>query len=82
MMLGLIKHRCTVLCNGKKYENEDNKIKNIRKNEILFLHRSELPKKLTVLKENLKVYGRMYGGSNFTRQNFKMLMKEPKFVRI
>ena len=63
MMLGLIKPTSgTVFINGQNIENEDNRTKILEKVNFISPY-VELPKKLTV-KENLKVYGTMYGVNN------------------
>ena len=63
MMLGLIKPTSgTVFINGQNIENENNRTKILEKVNFISPY-VELPKKLTV-KENLKVYGTMYGVNN------------------
>ena len=60
MMLGLIKPNSgTVFINGQNIENENNRTKILEKVNFISPY-VELPKKLTV-KENLVVYGKMYG---------------------
>ena len=60
MMLGLIKPTSgTVFINGQNIENENNRTKILEKVNFISPY-VELPKKLTV-KENLIVYGKMYG---------------------
>ena len=63
MMLGLIKPTYgTVFINGQNIENENNRTKILEKVNFISPY-VELPKKLTV-KENLIVYGKMYGVNN------------------
>ena len=60
MMLGLIKPTSgTVFINGQNIESENNRTKILEKVNFISPY-VELPKKLTV-KENLVVYGKMYG---------------------
>ena len=74
MMLGLIKPTSgTVFINGQNIENENNRTKILEKVNFISPY-VELPKKLTV-KENLKVYGKMYGVNNLNEKIFN-LMKE------
>jgi len=74
MMLGLIKPNSgTVFINGQNIENENNRTKILEKVNFISPY-VELPKKLTV-KENLKVYGKMYGVNNLNEKIFN-LMKE------
>jgi len=73
MMLGLIKPTSgTVFINGKNIENENNRTKILEKVNFISPY-VELPKKLTV-KENLIVYGKMYGVSNL-KDKISDLMK-------
>ena len=63
MMLGLIKPTSgSVFINGQNIENENNRTKILEKVNFISPY-VELPKKLTV-KENLIVYGKMYGVNN------------------
>tara|TARA_B100001123_G_scaffold81389_1_gene92760 strand:- start:30 stop:752 length:723 start_codon:yes stop_codon:yes gene_type:complete len=63
MILGLIKPTSgTVFINGLDIENENNRTKILEKVNFISPY-VELPKKLTV-KENLNVYGKMYGVNN------------------
>ncbi len=63
MLLGLIKPTSgTVLIDGKDIENEKNRTSLLEKINFISPY-IELPKKLTV-RENLMVYGRMYGVKN------------------
>ena len=63
MMLGLIKPTTgDVFINDQNIENENNRTKILEKVNFISPY-VELPKKLTV-KENLKVYGTMYGVNN------------------
>ena len=74
MMLGLIKPTSgTVFINGQNIENENNRTKILKKVNFISPY-VELPKKLTV-KENLKVYGKMYGVNNLNEKILN-LMKE------
>ena len=74
MMLGLIKPNSgTVFINGQNIENENNRTKILEKVNFISPY-VELPKKLTV-KENLKVYGKMYGVNNLN-EKISNLMKE------
>ena len=74
MMLGLIKPTSgTVFINGQNIENENNRTKILEKVNFISPY-VELPKKLTV-KENLKVYGKMYGVNNLNEKILN-LMKE------
>ena len=60
MMLGLIQPTSgAVFINGQNIENENNRTKILEKVNFISPY-VELPKKLTV-KENLNVYGKMYG---------------------
>jgi len=73
MMLGLIKPTSgTVFVNGQNIENENNRTKILEKVNFISPY-VELPKKLTV-KENLKVYGEMYG-VNDLKDKISDLMK-------
>ena len=73
MMLGLIKPTSgTVFINGQNIENENNRTKILEKVNFISPY-VELPKKLTV-KENLIVYGKMYGVSNL-KDRISDLMK-------
>ena len=73
MMLGLIKPTSgTVFINGQNIENENNRTKILEKVNFISPY-VELPKKLTV-KENLKVYGKMYG-VNDLKDKISDLMK-------
>ena len=73
MMLGLIKPTAgTVFINGQNIENENNRTKILEKVNFISPY-VELPKKLTV-KENLKVYGKMYG-VNDLKDKISDLMK-------
>ena len=74
MMLGLIKPNSgTVFINGQNIENENNRTKILEKVNFISPYVG-LPKKLTV-KENLKVYGKMYGVNNLNEKILN-LMKE------
>ena len=74
MMLGLIKPNSgAVFINGQNIENENNRTKILEKVNFISPY-VELPKKLTV-KENLKVYGKMYGVNNLNEKILN-LMKE------
>ena len=74
MMLGLIKPNSgTVFINGQNIENENNRTKILEKVNFISPY-VELPKKLTV-KENLIVYGKMYGVNNLNEKILN-LMKE------
>ena len=74
MMLGLIKPTSgTVFINGQNIENENNRTKILEKVNFISPY-VELPKKLTV-KENLKVYGTMYGVSDL-KDKISDLMKQ------
>ena len=73
MMLGLIKPTSgTVFINGQNIENENNRTKILEKVNFISPY-VELPKKLTV-KENLIVYGKMYG-INDLKDKISVLMK-------
>ena len=73
MMLGLIKPTSgSVFINGQNIENENNRTKILEKVNFISPY-VELPKKLTV-KENLKVYGKMYG-INDLKDKISDLMK-------
>jgi len=73
MMLGLIKPTSgSVFINGQNIENENNRTKILEKVNFISPY-VELPKKLTV-KENLKVYGKMYG-VNDLKDKISDLMK-------
>jgi len=73
MMLGLIKPTSgTVFINGQNIENENNRTKILEKVNFISPY-VELPKKLTV-KENLIVYGKMYG-VNDLKDKISDLMK-------
>jgi len=73
MMLGLIKPTSgTVFINGQNIENENNRTKILEKVNFISPY-VELPKKLTV-KENLIVYGKMYGVNNL-KDKISDLMK-------
>jgi len=73
MMLGLIKPDSgTVFINGQNIENENNRTKILEKVNFISPY-VELPKKLTV-KENLIVYGKMYG-VNDLKDKISDLMK-------
>ncbi len=73
MMLGLIKPTSgTVFVNGQNIENENNRTKILEKVNFISPY-VELPKKLTV-KENLIVYGKMYG-INDLKDKISVLMK-------
>jgi len=73
MMLGLIKPTSgTVFINGQNIENENNRTKILEKVNFISPY-VELPKKLTV-KENLIVYGKMYGVNNL-KDRISDLMK-------
>ena len=73
MMLGLIKPTSgTVFVNGQNIENENNRTKILEKVNFISPY-VELPKKLTV-KENLIVYGKMYGVNNL-KDRISDLMK-------
>ena len=73
MMLGLIKPTSgTVFVNGQNIENENNRTKILEKVNFISPY-VELPKKLTV-KENLIVYGKMYG-VNDLKDKISDLMK-------
>ena len=72
MMLGLIKPTSgTIFINGKNIENENNRTKILEKVNFISPY-VELPKKLTV-KENLIVYGKMYGVNHLLRTFFHKL---------
>jgi len=74
MMLGLIKPTSgTVFINAQNIENESNRTKILEKVNFISPY-VELPKKLTV-KENLKVYGTMYGVNNL-QDKISDLMKQ------
>ena len=74
MMLGLIKPTSgTVFINGLNIENENNRTKILEKVNFISPY-VELPKKLTV-EENLKVYGKLYGGSNLQDKNSDLMKK-------
>ena len=63
MMLGLIKPTSgTVFINGQNIENEKDRTKILEKVNFISPY-VELPKKLTV-KQNLEIYGRLYGVKN------------------
>ena len=73
MMLGLIKPTSgNVFINGQNIENENNRTKILEKVNFISPY-VELPKKLTV-KENLIVYGKMYG-VNDLKDKISDLMK-------
>jgi len=73
MILGLIKPTSgTVFINGQNIENENNRTKILEKVNFISPY-VELPKKLTV-KENLIVYGKMYG-INDLKDKISVLMK-------
>ncbi len=73
MILGLIKPTSgTVFINDKNIENENNRTKILEKVNFISPY-VELPKKLTV-KENLIVYGKMYG-VNYLNDKISDLMK-------
>ena len=73
MMLGLIKPTTgNIFINGQNIENENNRTKILEKVNFISPY-VELPKKLTV-KENLIVYGKMYGVSNL-KDRISDLMK-------
>ena len=73
MMLGLIKPTSgTVFINGQNIENKNNRTKILEKVNFISPY-VELPKKLTV-KENLIVYGKMYGVNNL-KDKISDLMK-------
>ena len=73
MMLGLIKPTSgSVFINGQNIENENNRTKILEKVNFISPY-VELPKKLTV-KENLIVYGKMYGVNNL-KDKISDLMK-------
>jgi ABC-2 type transport system ATP-binding protein len=73
MILGLIKPTSgTVFINDKNIENENNRTKILEKVNFISPY-VELPKKLTV-KENLVVYGKMYG-VNDLKDKISDLMK-------
>ena len=72
MMLGLIKPTSgSVFINGQNIENENNRTKILEKVNFISPY-VELPKKLTV-EENLKVYGKMYGGNSLKDKNSDLI---------
>ena len=74
MMLGLIKPTAgTVFINGQNIENENNRTKILEKVNFISPY-VELPKKLTV-KENLIVYGKMYGVNNLEDKILDLMKK-------
>ena len=74
MMLGLIKPTSgTVFINGQNIENESNRTKILEKVNFISPY-VELPKKLTV-KENLIVYGKMYGVNNLEDKILDLMKK-------
>ena len=74
MMLGLIKPNSgTVFINGQNIENENNRTKILEKVNFISPY-VELPKKLTV-KENLIVYGKMYGVNNLEDKILDLMKK-------
>ena len=74
MMLGLIKPTSgTVFINGQNIENENNRTKILEKVNFISPY-VELPKKLTV-KENLIVYGKMYGVNNLKDKILDLMKK-------
>ena len=74
MMLGLIKPTAgTVFINGQNIENENNRTKILEKVNFISPY-VELPKKLTV-KENLIVYGKMYGINNLEDKILDLMKK-------
>ena len=74
MMLGLIKPTSgTVFINGQNIENENNRTKILEKVNFISPY-VELPKKLTV-KENLIVYGKMYGVNNLEDKILDLMKK-------
>ena len=74
MMLGLIKPTSgTVFVNGQNIENENNRTKILEKVNFISPY-VELPKKLTV-KENLIVYGKMYGVNNLEDKILDLMKK-------
>jgi len=74
MMLGLIKPTAgTVFINGQNIENENNRTKILEKVNFISPY-VELPKKLTV-KENLIVYGKMYGVNNLKDKILDLMKK-------
>ena len=67
MLLGLIKPTSgSVFINGKNIENENNRTAILEKVNFISPY-VELPKKLTV-KQNLEVYGRLYGVKNLSER--------------
>ena len=74
MMLGLIKPTSgTVFINGQNIEIENNRTKILEKVNFISPY-VELPKKLTV-KENLIVYGKMYGVNNLEDKILDLMKK-------
>ena len=74
MMLGLIKPTSgNVFINGQNIENENNRTKILEKVNFISPY-VELPKKLTV-KENLIVYGKMYGVNNLEDKILDLMKK-------
>ena len=74
MILGLIKPTAgTVFINGQNIENENNRTKILEKVNFISPY-VELPKKLTV-KENLIVYGKMYGVNNLKDKILDLMKK-------